>query len=80
MLCLVVPAVFTLRAQAQEARSLPDKETLFVATRDNLARAEREQRFFAYKERRTDIRTNPFGRLGSGPIRRRPPVFSSTGL
>lgn len=50
-------------------RPLPDQQALFVATRDNLARAEREQRFFAYKERRTEIRTNPFGRLGTGPLR-----------
>ncbi len=48
---------------------LPDQQSLFVATRDNLARAEREQRFFAYKERRSEIRTNPFGRLGTGPLR-----------
>ena len=68
MLCLVFPAVFELRA-AQDPRPLPDKQAIFVATRDNLARAEREQRFFAYKERRTDIRTNPFGRLGTGPAR-----------
>ena len=73
-ICLIFLAVFALHA-AQDARvpsaveGLPDKQALFVATRDNLARAEREQRFFAYKERRTEIRTNPFGRLGTGPPR-----------
>jgi hypothetical protein len=62
--------VFSAAAVAgQDARPLPDQQTLFVATRDNLRRADREQRFFAYKERRTEIRTNPFGKLGTGPTR-----------
>jgi hypothetical protein len=34
--------------------------------RQNLTRAERSQHLFTYKERRTDIHTNPFGRLGTG--------------
>jgi hypothetical protein len=62
-------ALLTCGVLAQDGRPLPDKQMLFVATRDNLARAERDQRFFAYKERRTELRTNPFGRLGAGPTR-----------
>ena len=38
----------------------------FTATRENLARAGRVQDQFAYKERRTQLHTNPFGRLGTG--------------
>ena len=68
MLCLIFPAAFELRA-VQDARPLPDRQALFVATRDNLAVAQREQRYFAYKERRSELRTNPFGRLGTGPTR-----------
>jgi hypothetical protein len=34
--------------------------------RENLARAERVSHLYTYKERRTDIHTNPFGRLGTG--------------
>ena len=34
--------------------------------RENLARAERVTHLYTYKERRTDIHTNPFGRLGTG--------------
>jgi hypothetical protein len=60
--------LLTCGVLAQEA-PLPDKQALFVATRANLARAQREQRFFAYKERRTEVRTNPFGRIGTGPAR-----------
>ena len=50
---------------AQE-RPLPDAPAFFAATRDNLARAGRIQDQFAYKERRTQLHTNPFGRLGTG--------------
>jgi hypothetical protein len=52
---------------AQESRPLPDHEVLFKHTRENLVRAQREQRDFAYKERRTELRMNPFGALGTGP-------------
>jgi hypothetical protein len=50
---------------AQVSRPLPDRATLFKATQDNLARAQREQNRYAYKERRTELRTNPFGRIGT---------------
>jgi hypothetical protein len=53
--------------RAQE-RPLPDAEALFTAVRENLVRAERETHLYTYKERRTDIHTNPFGRLGTGGI------------
>ena len=52
---------------AQEPRPLPEYELLFKHTRENLVRAQREQRGFAYKERRTELRMNPFGALGTGP-------------
>jgi hypothetical protein len=44
---------------------LPDTATFFRETRQNLERSQREQHRFAYKERRTELRTNPFGRLGT---------------
>jgi hypothetical protein len=66
--CLLFPGFFVL-SSAQVTRPLPDQDALFTATRDNLAVAQREQRYFAYKERRTELRTNPFGRLGTGPTR-----------
>ncbi len=61
--------LFACGLTAQDSHSLPDHQELFAAVRDNLARAQREQRFFAYKERRSELRTNPFGRLGTGPTR-----------
>lgn len=74
---LVGVVLLTGGVLAQDARPvpsgvegpLPDTRALFAVTRDNLALAQREQRHFAYKERRTELRTNPFGRLGTGPAR-----------
>jgi hypothetical protein len=45
---------------------LPDPDALFARVRENLARAERVAHRFSYKERRTDIHTNPFGKIGTG--------------
>ena len=51
------------------ARSgLPAEEPFFAAVRENMARANREQYRYAYKERRTELHTNPFGRLGTGDV------------
>jgi hypothetical protein len=52
--------------RAQDARPLPDTATLARAVRENLARAERLADLYSFKERRTDVHTNPFGRLGTG--------------
>lgn len=53
-------------AVSAQERSLPDTKALFRAVRENLVRAERETHLYTYMERRTDIHTNPFGRLGTG--------------
>jgi hypothetical protein len=50
------------------AQALPEEEPFFDAVRENMARANREQHRYAYKERRTELHTNPFGRLGTGDI------------
>lgn len=55
--------------RAQEARPLPGPETFSYAVRENLARAERVAHLYAYSERRTDVHTNPFGRIGTGGTR-----------
>jgi hypothetical protein len=61
--------LFVSGLTAQDVHTPPEHQALFAAVRENLARAQREQRFFAYKERRSELRTNPFGRLGTGPAR-----------
>ncbi len=66
-LALVLFAPFFLNSQG--VRPLPDRDVLFKATRENMIRAAREERYFAYKERRTELHTNPFGHIGTGPTR-----------
>lgn len=53
----------------QQSRPLPDEEAFLAAVRENLARANREQSRYAYKERRAELHMNPFGRLGTGEVR-----------
>ena len=67
-LCLVVLLVSATVAVGQE-RPLPDAEQFLAAARENLTRASRVQDRYAYKERRTELHTNPFGRLGTGEVR-----------
>jgi hypothetical protein len=64
-LLLMTPELLLNAVPAQD-RPLPDLETFYRMVRQNLTRAERSQHLFTYKERRTDIHTNPFGRLGTG--------------
>lgn len=45
---------------------LPDSDAFYARVRENLARAERATYRYTYRERRTDVHTNPFGRLGTG--------------
>ena len=59
-----LPASFSLLA-AQD-RPLPETKAFFAAVRDNMARSGKVQDQFAYKERRTQLHTNPFGRIGTG--------------
>ncbi|MBF8300502.1 MAG: hypothetical protein HW394_872, partial [Acidobacteria bacterium] len=53
----------------QDPRPLPDPDTFSRTVREHLARAERVAHLYAFKERRTDVHTNPFGRIGTGGTR-----------
>jgi len=55
--------------QAQDSHPLPEPQPFFDAVRRNLARSQDEQKVFGYKERRTDLNLNPFGRLGTNGTR-----------
>ena len=62
----VIPFVLSV-LWASQAATPPLPDDAFVRdARNNLARSQREQYRFAYKERRTELHTNPFGRLGTG--------------
>ncbi len=68
----VLAAGVLLHGQApgvNQSRPLPASDAFFATVRENVARAQREQNRYAYKERRTDVHTNPFGRLGTGGTR-----------
>ena len=53
-------------AGARQGPPLPDPEPFYAAARANIERAQIEQRDFAYRERRTELHLNPFGRMGTG--------------
>jgi hypothetical protein len=64
-----------LRAQdarpfdAAQGKSLPEFKTLYNAVRQNLTEAEKVAYLYSFKERRTDVHTNPFGKIGTGGTR-----------
>lgn len=66
---LVVAILLFQSAPAKDVRPFPEPDVFFEAVRANLARSQDDQRLFAYKERRTELNLNPFGRLGTGGVR-----------
>jgi hypothetical protein len=63
---LIVIAVFFVVATDAQEKPLPARQAFFDATRANLERSQTRQSSYAYRERRRELHTNPFGRLGSG--------------
>lgn len=49
--------------------ALPDRDTFLREAREALARSQQVWHQYAYKERRTDVHMNPFGRMGTGDTR-----------
>lgn len=47
---------------------LPDEATFFAETRKRLESNPQLRARYAYRERRTEMHLNPFGRLGPGPV------------
>ena len=56
-------------APSQAPRPLPDEASFFAEAQKNLTRSNQVQYRYAYKERRTELHMNPFGRLGTGEVR-----------
>ena len=65
---LVLTAVAAGVVHAQEPGPLPSQDALFEAVLDNFVRAERIDYLYAFRERRTDVHTNPFGKLGTDGV------------
>jgi hypothetical protein len=55
--------------EAQAPRPLPEPDAFYAEVQKNLARSNDVQYRYAYKERRTELHMNPFGRLGTGEVR-----------
>lgn len=64
MLCALAPQV-----RGQDDRTPPDEAAFLREVRENVSRAEQIAHLYSYKERRTDVHTNPFGRIGTGDTR-----------
>src|SRR5262245_44505483 len=64
---LIVP-LLAATLLAQSPRPLPEYDTFVRTTRENLVRSQRAQFNYAYRERRTELHVNPFGRVGTGEI------------
>ena len=62
-----LPSVSYLPA-AQSSRPLPQADAFYAEVQKNLARSNDVQYQFAYRERRTELHMNPFGRLGTGEV------------
>lgn len=67
-LCAVGLAMTVVSASAQSERPLPPAEEFLAKARAHLASNALLQRRYRYKERRTDLKLNPFGQMGTGPI------------
>ena len=65
-LAAVAALTLIVTAAAPAQQPLPDAEAFLAAAREKLLRSQMLQNKYAYKERRTELHTNPFGRLGTG--------------
>ncbi len=65
-LILIAAALLVAAVGAGQERPLPDRSAFLEAARENLERSQSRQSAYAYRERRRQLHTNPFGRIGSG--------------
>ena len=63
---LIVAAIVLGAATSAQEKPLPNRDTFFEAARGNLEQSQGRQASYGYRERRRQLHTNPFGRLGSG--------------
>jgi hypothetical protein len=54
---------------AGQTAELPDRDAFLRDAREALARSQQLWHRYSYKERRTDLHLNPFGRMGTGDTR-----------
>jgi hypothetical protein len=68
VLLATLTATTTAALVGQSAASLPDRETFLAEARKRLASNDLLQSRYSYRERVTEVRMNPFGKLGTGPL------------
>jgi hypothetical protein len=61
----MLPPALTRHALAQSPE-LPPRDTFLREVRETVTRSQEAAHRYAYKERRTELRLNPFGRMGTG--------------
>lgn len=67
---LVAIALLQITAMPRaQSPPLPDQDSFFAEVRKRLASNDRLMSRFSYRERSTELNLNPFGRMGSGPVR-----------
>ena len=66
---LVAIALAVAEPAARQDGGLPDGSVFLREVREALSRSQEMAHQFAYKERRTDMHMNPFGRMGMGDTR-----------
>jgi hypothetical protein len=64
----VLGIAVALAPAAAQNGALPDRESFLAETRKRLASNELLQSRYSYRERVTEVRFNPFGAIGTGPI------------
>ena len=68
VLVLISTALVRVDPVQGQARPLPSSEVFYPAVVSNLAKSDREQFRYAYRERRSEVHTNPFGKIGTGGL------------
>jgi hypothetical protein len=66
---LIVVCALATMAMAAQPRDLPPRDTFLREAREALARSQQLWHLYSYKERRTELNLNPFGRMGTSGTR-----------
>ena len=64
----ILVAALMFFSAAPAGQVVPDSETFLREARETLRRSLQFWHRYAYKERRTDVHVNPFGRMGTGDV------------
>ena len=65
---IVIACALSIATNAQP-QDLPPRDSFLREARDVLSRSQQVWHLYSYKERRTDLHLNPFGRMGTGGTR-----------